>query len=288
MRKGVWEHVGIYVRGLMMGACDVIPGVSGGTIALITGIYERLIEAIGAIDPGSLTHVLRGDFGAFRDDLEKIDLPFLAILGAGIATAFLAMSSIILYLLGNHGVETYSFFLGLIIASAVVLFRGIRAPGAKGLVFLVVGAVAGFLLTGLGHLNLGHSLPVIFLTGMVAICAMILPGVSGAYITLVLNQYEFMLAALRAFSFPEIFAFLIGAATGLFLFIKALKYLLETYHTVMIAFLTGLMLGATRTLFEKAASSGDLLPAGGIFFIVGVVFIGIVEYMKHRYEKSGA
>ncbi|MBP2144686.1 putative membrane protein [Methanofollis sp. W23] len=288
MRKGIWEHVGIYVRGLMMGACDIIPGVSGGTIALITGIYERLIRAIGAIDPGSLKHVLHGDFDAFRDDLEKIDLLFLVVLGAGIATAFLAMSSIILYLLGDYGVETYSFFLGLIIASAVVLFRGIRAPGMKGLAILVTGAVAGFLLTGLGHLDPGHSLPVIFLTGMVAICAMVLPGISGAYITLVLNQYEFMLAAIKAFSLPEISVFLIGAVTGLFLFIKALKYLLETHHTVMIAFLTGLMLGATRTLYEKAAMSGDLLPAGGIFFIVGVVFIGVVEYIKQRYEKSGA
>jgi len=116
------EHAGIYLRGLMMGACDIIPGVSGGTIALITGIYERLIGAIGSIDPASAKHLFRGDFRALFDDLEKIDIPFLVVLLAGIGTAFLAMSGVILTLLTDHAVATYSFFLGLIIASAIVLF----------------------------------------------------------------------------------------------------------------------------------------------------------------------
>jgi putative membrane protein len=282
MRKGIREHAGIYLRGLMMGACDVIPGVSGGTIALVTGIYERLIGAIGAIDPGSLKHVLHGDFGAFRRDLEKIDLLFLVVLLAGIATAFLAMSGVILYLLGYHGVETYSFFLGLIIASAVVLFREIRSPGLTGLAFLLAGTVAGFLLTGLGHLDAGHSLPMIFLTGMVALCAMILPGISGAYMTLILNQYEFMLAALRSFALPEIVTFIVGGVTGLLLFTKALKYLLKNHQTAMIAFLTGLMLGSARLLYEKAVLSGSILFDGGLFFIAGIVVIGMVEYVKRR------
>ncbi|NLA37870.1 MAG: DUF368 domain-containing protein, partial [Methanomicrobiales archaeon] len=191
------EHAGIYLRGLMMGACDIIPGVSGGTIALITGIYERLIGAIGSIDFASAKHIFRGDFRALRDDLEKIDIPFLVVLLAGIGTAFFAMAGVISSLLANHAVATYSFFLGLIIASAVVLFLEIRFFRAATIAYLVVGAGAGFLLAGIGHLNVGHSLPVIFFTGMVALCAMILPGISGAYMTLVLNQYEFMLAALR-------------------------------------------------------------------------------------------
>ncbi len=282
MRRELREHAGIYLRGLMMGACDVIPGVSGGTIALITGIYERLIGAISAIDPGLLKHIVHGDLGAFRRDFEKIDPLFLVVLLAGIATAFLAMSGIILYLLGNHGVETYSFFLGLIIASAVVLFREIRSPRVADLVFLIIGTIAGFLLTGLGHLDAGHSLPMIFLTGMVALCAMILPGISGAYMTLVLNQYDFMLAALRSFAFPEIITFIVGGITGLLLFTKALKYLLKTYQTAMLAFLTGLMLGSARMLYEKAAVSGSILFDGGLFIIAGIAVIGMVEYVKRR------
>lgn len=282
IRRDLREHAGIYLRGLMMGACDVIPGVSGGTIALITGIYERLIGAIGAVDPGSLKHIVHGDLTAFRRDLEKIDIIFLVVLLAGIATAFLVMSGVILYLLGNHGVETYSFFIGLIIASAVVLFREIRSPGLAGLAFLLAGTAAGFFLTGLGHLDAGHSLPVIFLTGMVALCAMILPGISGAYMTLILNQYEFMLAALRSFALPEIITFIVGGVTGLLLFTKALKYLLKNHQTAMLAFLTGLMLGSTRMLYEKAALSGSILFDGGIFLIAGIVVIGMVEYVKRR------
>ncbi len=281
------EHAGIYLRGLMMGACDIIPGVSGGTIALITGIYERLIGAIGSIDFASAKHIFRGDFRALRDDLEKIDIPFLVVLLAGIGTAFFAMAGVISSLLANHAVATYSFFLGLIIASAVVLFLEIRFFRAATIAYLVAGAGAGFLLAGIGHLNVGHSLPVIFFTGMVALCAMILPGISGAYMTLVLNQYEFMLAALRAISLPEIIAYMAGGVIGLLLFTKALKYLLATHHEAMLAFLTGLMLGSARMLWEKGSIEGNMLAGGLIFFVAGLVVVGVVEYAKRRYTAGG-
>jgi putative membrane protein len=271
-----------------MGACDIIPGVSGGTIALITGIYERLVGAIGSVDPASVKHLLKGDFGSLRADLEKIDLPFLIVLLAGIGTAFLVMSGVILLLLTDHAVETYSFFLGLIIASAVVIFLEIRSPNAATLAYLAVGIGGGYLLGGLGHFNVGHSLPVLFLTGMAALCAMILPGISGAYITLVLNQYEFMLAALRALSLPEIVAYIAGGVTGLLLFTKALKYLLETYHGAMLALLTGLMLGSSRMLWETGSAAGDMVTGGWIFFIAGLVVVGAVEYLKRRYQGTGA
>jgi len=282
------EYAGIYVRGLVMGTVDVIPGVSGGTIALITGIYERLIGAIGSIDPASIKHIVRGDFASLRSDIEKIDIPFLVVLFAGIATAFLLMSGVILTLLTDYTVATYSFFLGLIIASAVAIFLEIRSPGAATLAYLVIGAGAGFLLGGLGHLDVGHSLPVLFLTGMVALCAMILPGISGAYMTLVLNQYEFMLAALRALSLPEIFAYIAGGVTGLLLFTRALKYLLKTYPGAMLALLTGLMLGSARMLWEKGAAAGDMVAGGGVFFLAGLVVVGAVEYLKRRSQGNGA
>jgi putative membrane protein len=286
LRPGIREHAGIYLRGLAMGACDIVPGVSGGTIALITGIYERLVGAIGSVDPASVKHLARGDFGSLQADLEKIDIPFLVVLLAGIGTAFLLMSRVILSLLTNHAVETYSFFLGLIIASAVAIFLEIRSPNVGTLAFLAVGTGAGYLLGGLGNFDAGHSLPVLFLTGMAALCAMILPGVSGAYITLVLNQYEFMLEALRAFSLPEIFAYVAGGITGLLLFTKALKYLLATYHGAMLALLTGLMLGSARMLWEKGAAAGDMVAGGWIFFLVGIAAVGAVEYMKRRYQAT--
>ena len=287
-RPDLREHAGIYLRGLMMGACDIIPGVSGGTIALITGIYERLISAVGSIDPASIKHLIRGDFASLRADLEKIDIPFLIVLLAGIGTAFLAMSRVVLLLLTDHAVETYSFFLGLIIASAVVIFLEIRSPNAAILGYLVVGIGGGYLIGDLGQFDLGHSLPILFLTGMVALCAMILPGISGAYITLVLNQYEFMLAALRALALPEIIAYIAGGVTGLLLFTKALKYLLKTYPGAMLALLTGLMLGSSRVLWETGSAAGDMLTGGWVFFLAGLVVVGAVEYIKRRYQGTSA
>ncbi|MDD3857915.1 MAG: DUF368 domain-containing protein [Methanoculleus sp.] len=280
---GIREHAGIYLRGLAMGACDIIPGVSGGTIALITGIYERLVGAIGSVDPASVKHLVRGDFGSLRADIEKIDLPFIVVLLAGIGTAFLLMSGVILTLLTDHTVATYSFFLGLIIASAVAIFLEIRSPNAATVAYLVVGAGAGYLLGGLGSFDAGHSLPVLFLTGMVALCAMILPGISGAYMTLVLNQYEFMLAALRAFLLPEILAYIAGGVAGLLLFTKALKYLLATYHAAMLALLTGLMLGSARMLWDTGAAAGDMVGGGWVFFLAGLAVVGAFEYVKRRY-----
>ena len=287
-RPELREHAGIYLRGLAMGACDIIPGVSGGTIALITGIYERLVGAIGSVDPASVKHLVRGDFGSLRADIEKIDLPFLVVLLAGIGTAFLLMSGVILSLLTDHTVATYSFFLGLIIASAVAIFLEIRSPNVVTVAYLVVGAVAGYLIGSLGQFDLGHSLPIIFLTGMAALCAMILPGISGAYITLVLNQYEFMLAALRAFSLPEIVAYIAGGVTGILLFTKALKYLLATYHAAMLALLTGLMLGSARMLWDTGAAAGDMVGGGWVFFLAGLAVVGAFEYVKRRYRTGTA
>lgn len=286
--QGLREYAGIYLRGLAMGACDVIPGVSGGTIALITGIYERLVGAIGSIDPASVKHLFRGDFRSFRADIEKIDIPFLIVLLAGIGTAFLLMSGVILTLLSDYPVATYSFFLGLILASAVAIFLEIRSPNAATVAYLIVGTGAGYLLGGLGHLDIGHSLPILFFTGMVALCAMILPGISGAYMTLVLNQYEFMLAALRSFSLPEIISYIAGGVVGLLLFTKALKYLLATYPGAMLALLTGLMLGSARMLWDKGAAAGDMLTGGWVFFLVGLVIVGAVEFAKRRYQARTA
>ncbi|MGB4050628.1 MAG: DUF368 domain-containing protein, partial [Methanoculleus sp.] len=179
-------------------------------------------------------------------------------------------------------------FLGLILASAITLFLEIRSLHTTTLANLIAGAGAGFLLAGLRNLNIGHSLPDLFITGMVALCAMILPGISGAYVTLILNQYEYMLAALKAISLPEIVAYIAGGVVGLLVFTKGLKYLLKTHPGAMFAFLTGLMLGSARMLWEKGSLSGDMLTGGWAFFVAGLVVIGTVEYVKRRYQENGA
>jgi len=198
------DLVGIYLRGLGMGAADAVPGVSGGTIALITGIYERLIGAVTAVRPARLRRILGGLRAEGRADaraaLRELDIVFLFALGAGIATAVVTVLRAISVLLETNPVETYGFFFGLIGASAVVLFgevslatRGRQAAAAAG--FLVA-----FLLSGYAAGALGSSLLVVFLAGAIAVSAMILPGVSGSLLLILLGQYEYMSATLSRFT----------------------------------------------------------------------------------------
>ena len=287
-RDRITEFFGIYLRGLLMGICDIIPGVSGGTMALITGIYERLITAIGNIGPEPLKYVIKGDINSAQKEFEKIDPLFLVVLVAGIGTSFLAMSGVILVLLDEYAVQTFSFFFGLIAASAVVLFliieeesRDIKAAG-----FLAAGTAAGFILAGLNPASLGHSLPVLFFSGMAALCAMILPGISGSYIMLVLGQYEYMLGVIRSLSLVEIFTYVAGGVIGLLLFSRLLKYLLKAHHTAVIAFLTGLMLGSVRLLFDKITAAGGTIGSAWLFVAAGVVVIVLLESANRRFSKG--
>lgn len=287
-RDTVFEYAIIYIKGLLMGICDIIPGVSGGTIALITGIYERLVTAIGNIGPSPLKHIIKGDLVSAWGEVERFDPIFLVVLVAGIGTSFLAMSGIILVLLEEYAVQTFSFFFGLIVASAVVLFLVIEEESRdiKAAIFLLIGIVAGFILAGLNPASLGHSLPVLFVSGMAAICAMILPGISGSYIMLVLGQYEYMLNVIKSLSIIEITAYIAGGILGLLLFSRLLKYLLKTHHNAMIAFLTGLMLGSVRLLFDRVAEAGGTIGSAWLFVAAGIVAILIMEYVKRLFSDE--
>ena len=269
-----------------MGICDIIPGVSGGTMALITGIYERLVRAIGNIGPSPAKYLLKGDIKSAMEEFGKFDPVFLVVLVAGIGTSFLAMSNVILVLLNDYAVQTFSFFFGLIVASAVVLFLIIEEDSRdkRAAAFLLIGAIAGFVLAGLNPASLGHSLPVLFLSGMAALCAMILPGISGSYIMLVLGQYEYMLSVIKSLSLVEMATYVAGGVIGLLLFSRLLKYLLKTHHTAMIAFLTGLMLGSARLLFDKITAAGGTIGSAVLFVAAGAVVIIIMELAKRFFS----
>ena len=194
------------------------PGVSGGTMALITGIYERLINAIGNIHVHTLQHLIRGDKKAFWDGVRAADPFFMGTLIAGIGVAALIMSQLILFLLNRYAVETYAFFFGIILASSVLIFAEIDHRGGKIIAYLVGGFAVGFIIAGLNPASLGHSLPVLFFTGAIALCAMILPGISGAYITLLFNQYEYLLNAIHTLALPELITYMAGGIIGLLAF----------------------------------------------------------------------
>jgi len=279
----------IFFKGLLMGICDIIPGVSGGTIALITGIYERLVTAVGNIRISAFKHLVTGRKEEFAREFSLIDPWFLVFLLSGIGLAAVIMSRIILFFLDFYSFQTFAFFFGIIIASSVLIYVQIeRADQVLAGVWLVPGLVAGFLIAGLDQSTLGHSLPMVFCTGMVALCAMILPGISGAYITLLMNQYEYLLGALRGFDLPVLIAFVVGGAAGLLVFSRVLKFLLSSHHTKTLAFLTGLMLGSTRLLYDMVVAGGGTAGTALPFAIAGAVLVAGMELAWRRYGSPAA
>lgn len=253
------EKFVLFVKGAFMGMADIVPGVSGGTIALITGIYERLIEAIESIKLRS-----PGD----------IDLGFLVPLGLGVAISFLLVSRVILFLVSSYEGPVYSFFFGLILASAIVVYRRTSKLDLKDLTFSVFGFVVAFLVVGLEYFQLFHSPAVLFLSGFLAICAMLLPGVSGSFVLLLLGQYEYMLGAIHNFQaqYLEIVVFLGGCFTSLFAFSRFIGWLLENHENLTFSFLVGLMLGALRLPVAKISSYGSLgVIVPGVFGLLVVL-----------------
>jgi putative membrane protein len=280
------EHVGIFLRGFLMGMCDVIPGVSGGTIALITGIYNRLINAIGCIDPRMILSFFRFDKQAILADLKQIDFAFLVVLACGIGIAFLLMSRIITYFLQELPQITYAFFFGLILASCVYLLREIRDRKYKYIISFIIGFIVGFLLIGFKPLEIGHSPLIIFITGMAALCAMVLPGTSGAYITLLFGQYEYMLTSLHTFVFVDIILFCLGGLVGLLISTRILKYLLAHYHGIMLSALVGLLLGTSRFLYMEVEAAGGFDLSTILAIFVGIAVIAIMAILTRKKEKE--
>jgi len=280
------EAAGIFLRGLIMGGSDIVPGVSGGTMAFITGIYGRLVHAIAAVHPHTAIRLLRGDIQRFKDDVQAADPLFLIILLAGIGTAALVVSRGILYILEIWPGQAFGLFLGIIVASAVAIAVQIESTRKNAIIFIGAGFLVGYLIGSIPPGSFGHSLPMIFGTGMIALCAMILPGISGAYLTLILGQYEYLLQAIREISLPEIVTFIAGGAVGILLFSRALRYLLDHYNAILLAFLTGLMLGSTRTLFDRIGEAGGFTPEVLIACTTGFILIAAVEQMRWKKRDS--
>ncbi|RLE16455.1 MAG: DUF368 domain-containing protein [Actinobacteria bacterium] len=283
-------------RGFVMGSADIVPGVSGGTVALVLGIYDRLITNVSEGASG-LKQLLTGDFGSFRKTLGEIEWVWLVSLLVGILAAIVALASLIERLLHEQPIRMASLFLGLIIGSVWVAARLIdRFDAVTVAIMLGVGATM-FLLLGLRTDTeaaddalevVTKSWWVFFLAGAIAICAMILPGVSGSFILVMLGMYTEVLGAVNDRDFGVLIAFMVGAVVGLALFSTLLHWLLENYHGWVMAAMVGLMLGSTRVLWAwpngtnsttLGAPSGDvafpvLLTLFGALLVVGVDQLG--------------
>lgn len=255
-----------FLKGICMGLADIVPGVSGGTIALITGIYERLIEAIESIKPGGKN---------------KIDLEFLLPLGAGIIIAFILASRVILFLLETYRSYIFSFFFGLIAASAIVVYRRTAEHTKKTLLLSLVGFIFSFYVVGLESLSLMHGVPMVFISGFLAICAMLLPGISGSFVLLFLGQYEYMLNVLHSVSshWQTLTVFVTGAVVSLFTFSRTVGWFLRKDEEGTLAFLIGLMVGALRLPASKISPGFTLLNTVGLLVcgVGGLLFVIIIE-----------
>lgn len=233
------------LRGLCMGAADVIPGVSGGTIALITGIYAELIQAIRSIDTAMLKKLLKGDL---KGALGHIHIRFLVSLLLGIGIAIISLARLMNFLLHHHPVYTWSLFFGLIAASILVVGRQVKNWRSSAGLSFIAGAAVAVIIVNLVPVATPEKFWFIFLCGIIAICAMILPGISGAFILLILGKYEFITATLKnPFLFQNLLiitVFGIGCMIGLLLFSRVLNYFLQKFHNITMSFLTGLMSGS--------------------------------------------
>ena len=233
---------GVFARGLAMGAADIVPGVSGGTIALITGIYERLLSAIVSADTDALSMALGGRWNALW---HRIDGGFLSILLLGILTAIFSMASGIHWLLTYYPQLLWSFFSGLILVSAVLLIRDEVTLNSfdrlAGFTLGVCIAVGAALMPPVSFLT---GLPGLFFAGAIAICAMILPGISGSFLLVLIGMYEQVLSAVKTLQVTELSVLAAGCVTGLLLFARLLQHCLQRYRALAMAFLSGVLMGS--------------------------------------------
>ncbi|MEH0154062.1 DUF368 domain-containing protein [Limibacter armeniacum] len=240
------EKLLIYLKGMGMGAADVVPGVSGGTVAFITGIYERLLNAIGSVDADALRMLLRFDI---KGIWKKVDGNFLLPLLAGIFTSVLTLAKLMKYLLETHPILLWSFFFGLIIASAVIVSRQIKHWNAGSIIAIIVGTVAAYYISVLSPSEAPEGLPFVFLSGCIAICAMILPGISGSFILLLMGQYQRIMQAISDFDITKLAVFGMGCLVGILSFSRVLSFLLKRYHDATVALLTGFMIGSLNKVW---------------------------------------
>ena len=278
-----------------MGGADVIPGVSGGTIALITGIYEELIHSIKSVDTVALKLLLKLDIKGLW---QRINGAFLVNVFAGVLISIFSLAKLITYLLEVHPIPVWSFFFGLILISAYFVMP--RTRGWADYLSLFVGAVLAYLITSLTPGDTPEELWFIFISGAIAICAMILPGISGSFILLLLGKYEFVLGAVKTFDLSIIVVFAAGCAVGIISFSKVIHWLLLHHKGVTLSLLAGFMVGSLNKIWPWKDESGDVfvnlspndfttvtdqpnqLYLAIIFFSLGIIIVGGLEWLGKK------
>ena len=286
------SKVNLFFKGVAMGAADIVPGVSGGTIALITGIYEELIESIKNINLRLFKTLFTKGFKTFWHDLNG---NFLLTLALGIMSSILLLAQFISYLLLNHEFKIWGFFFGLILSSGILIYREVNNISSSSLTYLFLGILIASIISISGPTTTPNNYFFIFLTGSIAICAMILPGISGSFILLLLSKYEFIINSIKDFKFDVLIVFALGCIFGLLLFSRFLSYLFLNYKDYVLSLLSGFLFGSLlkvwpfKTIIETRINSDGIKEAfvtrpalpntGNIEEIIFFIMFSIVGYL---------
>lgn len=293
------EYINLFLTGLGMGAADSVPGVSGGTVAFVRGIYSDLLNAIKSFNLDAIKALLRLDFKGF---LDKVPLRFLLTLGAGIAMALLTLARVVSWLLENQREYLFAFFFGLVLASGVAVAAKMQAWRPRHLLLLAAGAAGAFIIVGLVPTEQSHDPLTLFGSGFVAIMAMILPGISGSSILLILGQYEYIINSIRDFNLPPLIFLGLGCLLGIMLFARFLSWLLGRYPQPTIAVLIGFVIGSLRAVWpwqmestvviEGVAESvySQVLPNVGApefwvaiaLMVFGFLLVSLIDHLESR------
>ncbi|MFO7671842.1 MAG: DUF368 domain-containing protein [Bacteroidales bacterium] len=307
MKRTIKQYLLIVLRGMGMGAADVIPGVSGGTIAFITGIYEELVQSIKSINIEALKFLFTGHWKSFW---KQVNGNFLLAVFGGVFISVLSLAKVMEFLLEEHPILIWSFFFGLILASSYVVSRKITKWEYAYVVALVTGIAVAFYITSVTPSTTTDASWFVVLSGGLASCAMILPGISGSFILLLLGKYEFALQAVNERMVMDLLLLGGGAVVGLILFSNLLAWLLKNFHDATVALLVGFMIGSlnkiwpwkqtiktiivddqVRPLIEKNIlpsfrESGDLVLMAFLMALAGIAIIVLIEIVLTKNTSS--
>ncbi len=286
------------VKGFLMGAANVVPGVSGGTIALITGIYSEIIEALNSfMEPATWKALLHGKF---REFWKNIHGPFLLSLAIGVVLSIFSLAKLMEFVLAHYPVQTWAFFFGLIIASAVIMFRGIKGWKIADAMWALLGVAIGLVVCTLSPTETPDAAWFIFICGAIAICTMILPGISGSFILVIFSKYDYIMSAVANLDIPVLLVFGLGCVIGILAFSKFLHWLLGRAErqtmTVLLGFVCGSLIKVWPWSNPDAICASQNLPAGSAFephiaaaviwCILGILMVLGIELAGHRKDNS--
>ncbi|GAB4424715.1 MAG: DUF368 domain-containing protein [Anaerolineae bacterium] len=302
-KRSIKDYLVLYAKGFSMGAADVVPGVSGGTMAFILGIYEELLDSIRAfLSPSAFMLVVKFKL---KEAFNTLPWPFLLALFAGIMTAIFTLAQFLEWMLNTHPELLWAFFFGLVTASIITVTKRVKIWNAAAIVAVIIGAAVAWVIVGMVPADMSHNPLFLFFSGFIAICAMILPGISGSFILVLLGQYEYILGAVNDRDFVTLAIVAAGAVVGLGTFAQVLSWLFKRYHDITVAVLIGFMAGSLRkiwpwkeTLSYVTDRHGELVPVEQInvlppgltpevmlaigLAIVGFALVLVIEYVGSR------